>query len=167
MGFDINWNKTWFGYGVKYGGIIGIGAESMDGMIHNAKSPLSWKERFSMTNFRVGLGLGGGIGAIAVLAFNTPSLAAIAGYYVEDWGVNISVGPNASKLFSAIAKTGFNPEALESIRNGLHYYYSALEIASMNGAPSLIAIDLPGGWAYEVSLNYTTGTFNIDWGVAG
>ena len=163
MGFDVN--KTWWGYGVKYGGIIGIGAETMEGFIYNANS-LSWNEKFSMTSFRWGLGLGGGIGAVAVFAFNTPALSSIDGYEVQDWGFSISVGPNASKLFSAIAKTGLNPEALETIRNGLHYYYNVLEIGSMKDAPCIVAFDLPGGWAYEVSLNFSVGRFEIDWGVA-
>jgi hypothetical protein len=161
----LNLNKTWWGYGIKYGGILGIGAETMEGFIYNAKS-VSWNEKFSMTSFRAGFGVGGGIGAVGVFVFNAPSLAAIDKTEVVDWGVSISVGPDSSALFESIAKTGLNPSRLESIRNGLHYLYNAFEIMTMGDAPQIVALDLPGGWAYEVSISCSEGTFNIDWGVA-
>ncbi len=134
----------------------------MSGFIYNAKS-MSWNKGFSMTSGRVGVGLGGGIGAVAVFAFNTPSLGAMDGVEITDWGVNISLGPNTSALFKAVAKSGLIPSDLENIRQGLHYLYNLNDIASMNGAPTIVAFDLPGGWAYEISVNYVCGTFEIDW----
>ena len=166
MGKAIDFNKTWWGYGYKYGGfLVAAGMETTEGYIYNSKS-LSWHERFTLTNVRLGLGLGGGGGAVAVLAFNTPSLSAVDGMEITDWGVNISLGGKISAMFNAMAKSKLLPSDMEDIRNGLHYLYTEYDIATRGSAPKIISFDL-GGLGAELSANYVMGKFEIDWGVAG
>lgn len=162
----IDFNKTWWGFGYKYGGfLVAAGMETTEGFIYNSKS-LSWCEKFTLTNVRLGLGLGGGIGAVAVLAFNAPSLAALDGMEITDWGVNISLGGKISAMFNAMTKSHLLASDLEDIRNGLHQLYTVYDFASRGSAPKIISFDL-GGLGAELSANYVLGKFEIEWGVAG
>lgn len=167
MGFKEN--KSWIGYGVKYGGILIVpGMETTQGVIYNVQS-FSWKEMFTMTSYRLGLGIGGSISAVAICAFHCASLGQMDGLEVTDWGVNISLaGADISPMFEALAKIGVNadnitPNRIEEIRNGMHYLYNAYDIASMDASPKIVAFDL-GGIGAEVSVNYTSGKLEIDWG---
>lgn len=160
---SINYNRTWWGYGYKYGGfLIAAGMETMDGYIYNSKS-LAWSEKFTMTNVRLGLGLGGGLGAVAILAFNAPSLAALDGMQINDWGVNISMGAKVSAMAKAMSKSHLLPSDMEDVRNGLHYIYTSLDISGRDLSPKIVCIDL-GGIGAEVSVNYVTGKFEVEWG---
>lgn len=160
----IDWNRTWWGYGVKYGGfLVAAGLETTEGFIYNAKS-MSWNEKFTLTSWRIGAGLGGGAGAVAIMIFNAGSLSAIDGTEVSGPGVNISFGPNTKPMFEAITKAKLTPSDLEKISQGLNYFFTAYDIATTDG-PQIVAIDI-GGIAWEVSATYATGKFAIDWGVA-
>ena len=162
-------NKSWIGYGVKYGGILIVpGIETTEGIIYNVQS-FSWKEKFTLTSVRIGLGLGGGISAVAVCAFNCASLGQLDGLEIKDWGVNIALaGADVSPMFETLAKIGANldkltPAQIEKIRNGMHYLYNAYDIASMDSAPKVVAFDL-GGIGAEISVNYVFGNLEINWG---
>src|SRR5215213_1406141 len=134
-------NKTWWGYGVKYGGIlIAVGAETTQGTIHNLKSYI-WKEKFTLTQVKVGAGLGGGIGAVLMLAFNSPSLSALDGAEVTGMSGKIDVGGYIVPLLERISKSGLTPDDLKIIIDGIDYIKSALEILDEDG-PVIIGFDL-------------------------
>lgn len=163
---QINLNKTWWGYGVKYGGIILAGAETTNGFIYNANG-FHWREAFEMTNVRLGLGLGGSISAVGIFAFNTPSLSAIDGYEIKDWSISFAMGPKASVMFNSMKLAELTAENLGDIRLGLHYLYNELDIAKMGDTPKIVAVDIPGGYGAEISAHYVLGKFKINWGLTG
>lgn len=160
----INHHRTWWGIGYKYGGfLIAAGFETLEGYIYHSKS-LSWREKFTLTNVRLGLGLGGGAGAVIIAAFNTPSLAALDGMQINDWGVNISLGSKISAMVNAMSKRELLPSDMEQVRTGLQIMYNELDIAAGGDKPKVVCWDV-GGFGAELSANYVTGKFEIEWGV--
>lgn len=174
---DNVWRNTWLGRGVKYGGqLIAAGMESVDGTIFCAANP-NWEFQFGVTNARLGPGLGGGVGAVAVFGFNIPSIMAMDGTELSDWGVNLSLGGKWKdvakgllrwKYYKVIAELGVRAanvpkmgKDLEGMKLAVHYLWNAMDIGSRGGKPVLAMVDLPIGSGYEVSIVYTTGKFNI------
>lgn len=164
-------SKTWLGIGEKTGGMLFVvGMEGTEGGVFNLANP-SNKAWFSLLNARLGVGLGGGAGLVAMCVFNCPNIYQLNGTSNDDWGINISLGAKWDKVakalknykfFSTVAKIGskiriHNPKDLDSIRNSLHYIYNEYDIATMGGAPKVINFDTPAGAGLEVSATYSFG----------
>jgi len=162
---DFDPNKTWLGIGEKTGGILFVvGMEGTEGMVFNIGNILS-RANFSLLNVRLGLGLGGGIGLVALCVFNCDNIYQINNKPSDDWGVNLSVGGQWSKIakvlknykfFTTVARVGaklrrFVPEDLENLRNGMHYLYTTYDIGASSD-PKVIAIDTPVGVGLEASM---------------
>lgn len=164
--------NTWLGIGAKYGGFLGFfGAESTQGKIFSIYDA-SYRHSFSLTNARLGLGLGGGGGLVALCVFNCPNIWQIHNTSNNDWGVNVSLGGKWSavvktlsnyKFFTTVAKIGtklriHDPKDLDSIRNSLHYLYNEYDVATATpGVPKVVSIDLPAGMGVELSASYSFG----------
>ena len=167
--------NTWVGYGTKIGGIVGIfGAEGMEGEIANLANP-SHSHELNVTSIRAGLGLGGGIGAVAILLFNCSNPHNMNGTSTTDWSINVSLGNNWSDYVEALKNRKFfealiringkirnaTPENITSVRNGMSYLYSAAGIATMSG-PTLVTLDIPGsGVGVELSISYLDGEITV------
>lgn len=172
-GFDLG--RTWFGVGVKGGGIlIAGGVESIYGKLFNLKNP-GWHVTFSLMNIRFGLGIGGSGGIVALGVFNSRYIWEIDDTTSSDWGINLAFGNRWSamakalknyKFFAAVgeigAKLALRPGHLETIRNSMHYLYNAYDIRTGDNAPKTIALDTPVGLGVEASINWCAGRINID-----
>ena len=169
MAFEVG--QTWLGIGEKTGGtLFVVGMEGTEGMVFNVGNT-AVRNNFSLMNARLGIGLGGGIGMVALCVFNCDSIWRINNTSANDWGVNISLGGQWSKIakalknykfFTTVARVGaklrrFVPEDAESIRNSLHYLYSEYDVASAGNAPKVVSIDIPIGVGLEASINYAFG----------
>ncbi len=161
---------TWLGIGEKTGGIVAVvGIEDTEGMIFNLANP-SNRAWFSLVNARIGLGLGGGTGLVALCVLNCPNIRTIHGTSCDDWGVNISLGGKWDdviktlknlKFFATVAKIGkhlriTSPKDIENIRNALHYLYNVYD-ATQGSEPKVICFDTPLGLGLEVSAFYAFG----------
>jgi hypothetical protein len=164
-------SRTWLGIGLKTGGVLFVvGLENTEGKVFNLQN-VSNQKNFSLLNARLGAGLGGGTGLIAMCVFNCPNIRQLHGRSNDDWGVNISLGEKWDKLvkalknykfFSTIAKIGtkiriHDPKDLEDIRNCLHYLYNEYDIATAGNEPKVICFDTPAGLGLELSITYSFG----------
>jgi hypothetical protein len=164
-------SKTWLGIGEKTGGVLFVvGMEGTEGGVFNLANP-SRRAGFSLLNVRLGLGLGGGIGLVAMCVFNCSNIWQLNGQSNDDWGVNVSLGGKWDdvakalknyKFFTTVAKIGSklrlnNPKDIETIRNCLHYIYNEYDIATMGNTPKVISFDTPIGAGLEVSATYSFG----------
>lgn len=108
------------------------------------------------------------------IAVNTYELYWLNGKTVEDWGVNISLGPRWKDIAKVLidknffrnirfARVTFNLLAnLEETRNAMHYLYNAYDIDSKGQHPN-ITFDVPGiGWGVELSAFKSSGTMFIE-----
>lgn len=90
--------KMWFGLGEKHGGILGIsGKENINGVMFAAhRFPECMG--FMSEGWRVGPGLGGGIGLTGIIVTGMDQHNELNGYVKPaDWDFNISIGFNAGK----------------------------------------------------------------------
>ncbi len=90
--------KMWFGVGEKHGGILGIaGKENINGVLFAAhRFPECMG--FMSEGWRVGPGLGGGIGLTGIIVTGMDKHNELNGYVKSaDWDFNLSVGVNAGK----------------------------------------------------------------------
>jgi hypothetical protein len=176
MAFNIH--NTWFGLGVKTGGmLIVVGFESTEGKIYNIGNP-SYSYRFMLGSPRLGLGLGAGIGVVALGIFNCTNPFTDLHNKAEkfnDWGVNVSLTAKWSAMVKALKNAGFyqkiaqigakeiNLTHVEKIREGLHIMYNTLELDTVGPETKVVAFDLPGcGTGLEVSASYSFNKFEID-----
>jgi hypothetical protein len=164
-------SRTWLGIGEKTGGVLFVvGMEGTEGAVFNLQNP-SVRAGFGLLNARLGLGLGGGAGLVAMCVFNCTNIYQLNGTSNDDWGVSISLGAKWDKVakalknykfFSTVIKIGsklkiHDPKDLESIRNSLHYIYNEYDIATMGDTPKVINFDTPLGVGLEVSATYSFG----------
>jgi len=164
-------SKTWLGVGEKTGGMLFVvGMEGTEGAVFNLDNPAR-RAGFGLLNARLGVGLGGGAGLVAMCVFNCPNIYQLTGESNDDWGVNISLGAKWDKVakalknykfFLTVAKIGSklritDPKDLESIRNSLHYIYNEYDIGTMGNTPKVINFDTPAGVGLEVSATYSFG----------
>lgn len=163
--------RTWLGIGEKTGGVLFVvGMEGTEGVVFNLANA-SNRAGFGLLNARVGLGLGGSAGLVAMCVFNCTNINQLHGTSADDWGVSISLGAKWDKLakalknykfFGTVAKLGSkvritDPKDLESIRNSLHYIYNEYDMASMGNVPKVISFDTPAGVGLELSATYSFG----------
>lgn len=90
--------KLWFGLGEKHGGILGIGGkENINGVLFAAhRFPECMG--FMAEGWRVGGGLGGGIGLTGIVISGMDKHNELNGYVKPaDWDFNVSVGANVGK----------------------------------------------------------------------
>jgi len=162
----MNIYETWIGYGVKIGGTLGIvGGETADGKVCN----LGYTDEvypLNISSVRVGPGLGGGVGVVAIMVFNCIVIQGLNDESVSDWSINVSIGGKWSDLvkglkkrrfFGALARTAgdltnASPEDVTKIRNAASYMYTAVEMNNMGGGYKIIVLDIPGaGIGVELS----------------
>ena len=170
--------NSWIGVGVKGGGFLGFfGGESTYGKLFNLYDS-SYQAGFSLTNARIGLGLGGSAGVVLLMVFNCPNLWRINGDSSSDWGINFSMGNRWSEFLTAVKHHKMLPiitklaknlnnrhgiahlEGTASCRNFMHYIYSSCELedALRINKPKVISIDIPGsGKGFEISATYSFG----------
>ena len=174
-GLGYRYYDRWIGVGVKGGGTVVVaGMEYLTGKVFNL-GDLSVGNNFQMLSVRLGVGLGGGVGAVVCLVFNCLNIMNLDETDQDDWGVNIALGPKWDgvvkvlknyKFFGTLAKFGkhvarLHPSDLESVRNSMAYLYTAYDIANSAG-PKLVTIDIPGaGVGAELSVNKTLGKLEI------
>lgn len=165
--------NTWIGVGTKYGGqLIAAGVEAVDGGILSVANP-SWFYQFGVNNVRLGPGLGAAIGAVAIVGFNIPSIMAMDGTEMSDWGLNLSLGGKWKEIgkalmkwkqYKTLTKVGMRAGMLrdiEELKLSVNYLWNAFDIGSRAGRPLISIIDLPAGTGLEVSLVITQGKFSI------
>jgi hypothetical protein len=160
---DRTWDKRWLGFGVKSGGQLLVGGvESVTAYVLN----LGDLETFDLQiiSSRWGLGLGGGIGAVAVIGFGFSIPYELDGRSIDDWGINVAFEEKlisksvlqsieASKWFVDGFKNGLYvaPRLLKTttfkyamelanVRNLLHTLYGGLEVSKRKG---VIVLELP------------------------
>lgn len=175
-----DWNKfklnTWLGIGAKGGGFLGFfGAESTYGRLFSLYDT-SYQADFSLTNARLGLGLGGSVGAVALLVFNCPNLWRINGDSASDWGVSFTMGKRWSEVATLIRHQRLLPvlaklakqvkykqrvralEDMEKLRNDLHQIYNLIDLGTMDNKPKVMSIEIPlSGKGFEISASYSFG----------
>ena len=167
---DFDPDRTWLGIGEKTGGtLFVVGMEGTEGMVFNLGN-MSARAGFSLMNVRLGVGLGGGIGLVALCVFNCDNIWRINNTSADDWGVNLSLGGQWSKIakglknykfFTTVARVGaklrrFVPEDAENLRNSLHYLYNTFDVGA-SSEPKAVMIDTPIGVGLEASINYSFG----------
>lgn len=177
MAIEMDNYTTWIGYGAKFGGSLGlIGAESTDGKVCN----LGYTNDvcpISITSMRLGPGLGGGVGVVAMIVFNCINVYELNNTNTSDWSLNISLGGKWSEIVKGVRKRRFyravintmgdltnaTPGELTSIRNTCSYMYSAVEAEGlMPGTPSLMVLDIPAaGIGAELSLSWLYGIISV------
>lgn len=167
--------SSWIGLGVKGGGTVGlIGLETMEGSVTNLGFTRH-TQSLNVTSIRVGLGLGGGVGLVAILVYNCPNLAVLHDTIGTDWSVNVAIGGvkwdgvlkalKAKKFFSTITKLSgaiekATPDDISNIRNSMSYVYSTIDIAK--NSPQLVSLDIPfAGVGQEVSIHALEGKITI------
>ena len=177
MAEDNFYRNTWIGAGAKYGGqLIGAGYDSSDGAVFNVAHP-GWCFEFEITNLRLGPGLGGGVGSMIVIAFNTTNIYNLSGTNIEDWGFNFALAGKWSAIakslaniqkYAALAKLAKSATATknfvkdaEGLKMATNYLWNAFDMNKRGGKPTIFTLDLPAGVGLEVSLVKTYGTFNI------
>jgi hypothetical protein len=161
--------KTWLGIGLKGGIILNVGGERIEGRVFNLQN-VSNQAHFSLSNYRLGVGLGVSGGLIAICVLNCLNIHELNGRSNDGWDVNISLGGNWGKLvktlkdykfFFAVANIGpkirIQGPNLETIRNCLHYLYNAYGAATAGNELKVICFDIPAGLGFEVSIAYSFG----------
>jgi hypothetical protein len=110
-----------------------------------------------------------------MMVFNCDNIYRLHNTKNNDWGVNLSLGGQWSKIGKALRNLGFyghvartgaslarmHGPALESFRNTAHLLYNEFDIASMNSDPKVICIDTPIGVGLEASVNVSFGKIEI------
>ncbi|MEP6924412.1 MAG: hypothetical protein ABI954_08090 [Pyrinomonadaceae bacterium] len=171
--------SSWIGFGFKGGGILGIGGvDYLSGTMRNVGF-LSEHHDFQVLSARLGLGLGGSVGAVACFVYNCSNLYALNDTIADDWSINVALevkwdaiadGLKNFKFFPTLAKLGAKaagwskatPGDITNLRNGMSYIYTAQDIVTMNGSPKLVTIDIPGaGVGYELSASFSKGKIEI------
>lgn len=167
--------SSWIGLGVKGGGTVGlIGLETMEGSVTNLGF-VRHTQSLNLTSIRVGLGLGGGVGMVAIMVFNCPNLAVLHDTIGTDFSVNVAIGGvkwdgvfkalKARKFFSTMTRLNgviqkASPDDISNIRNSMSYVWSTIEIAAYS--PQLVALDIPfAGVGQEVSIHALEGKITI------
>jgi hypothetical protein len=157
---------SWIGTGVKGGGMLGVaGFETMEGVVTN-QGFRQHSHSINVSAARMGFGIGGSVGMVALLVFNCHNLMNMNGTQDADWGLNLSIGGKWDgvvkglkhyKFFAIMARLGKNflkatPSDIDNLRNAMAYLYNAYDMKSMDGKPKLVAIDIPfAGIGAEVS----------------
>lgn len=172
MAFDVN--QTWLGIGEKTGGMLFVvGFEGTEGQVWSM-SNTNISYGFSCLAPKLGLGLGGGIGLVALCIFNCNNpRTQLHNTNLNDWGVNVAIGGKWStiakalkgaRFYAKIASIGAKARHLkhvDDIRNDLHYLYNALDIASAGPEPKVVSLDLPVAAGLELSASYSLGKIEI------
>jgi hypothetical protein len=179
---DRTWDTRWLGFGVKSGGqLVVAGVESVTAFV----MCLGDLETFDLeiVSSRWGPGLGGGIGAVAVLGFGFSVPYELHRQDVNDWGINVAFDEKlisksvvqsieASKPFIDSFKNGVYqaPKLLKTtafkhaaelmhVRNLLHTLYGAFEASKRNG---IVVLELPVlNAGLELSAFLTRGTMYV------
>jgi hypothetical protein len=179
---DHTWDKRWLGFGLKSGGQLLVGGvESVTAFV----LCLGDLETFDLKiiSSRWGLGLGGGLGFVAVIAFGFSIPYELNGRSLNDWGINVAFEEKlisksvlqsieASKWFvdgfkngvykapRLLKTTAFKYAAdLAHVRNLLHSLYGGLEVSKRKG---IIVLDLPIlNTGLELSAFVTRGTMYV------
>ncbi len=167
---------SWVGIGAKGGGTVAfIGMETLDGVVTNLGLRTD-SHPLNVTGARLGLGLGGGAGLVALIVYNCYNLMNLNNTPATDWSINLALGGKwdgvvkglkGYKFFETIARMGNKiakapPSDIDNIRNSMSYLYTAYDIGSMGGAPKLVSIDIPFlGIGLEVSAHYIDGMILI------
>ena len=157
---------SWIGTGVKGGGMLGVaGFETMESVVTNVGFR-QHSQPVNVSGARMGFGLGGSVGLVAVLIFNCRNLQNMNGTQDADWGFNLSLGGKWDsvvkglkqfKFFAIMARLGKNflkatPSDIDNLRNAMAYLYTAYDMSKTDGKPKLVAIDIPfAGIGAEVS----------------
>lgn len=179
---DRTWDKCWLGFGLKSGGQLVFGGfESVTAYMLN----LGDLETFDLqiASSRWGLGLGGGIGVVAVIGFGFSIPYELNGRSIDDWGINVAFEEKliptsvlrsieASKWFVDGFKNGLYvaPRLLKTtafkyavelanVRNLLHTLYVGLQVSQRKG---VIVLELPVlNKGLELSAFVTRGTMYV------
>lgn len=170
-------HTTWVGLGVKVGGSLVFGFESTEGIMFRLDLPHTSHQEVNITNVRLGLGLGGSIGAVLIYAVNCHSLWDVDRKQLTDLGINIqipqtkfSLGRFSTTILKGLKGQGANfvkratPKFIADLRDFGSYLYNYGDLGDKlrRKEPDVIAIDVPGiGWGAELSINYTTGEFMV------
>lgn len=172
---ETNISHQWFGVGEKAGGTaFFIGVEDLEGLAFNLQNPSS-RFAFGATNMRLGIGLGASAGLCALMVFDCPNPNSISGKDLSDWGVNLAVGGQWSKVAKVLGNTKFyaligklgtalrlTDRDVAKIRDIFHQIYNCFDTATMNrGVPKVLVIDLPAGIGIEVSAFYSFGKLRV------
>jgi hypothetical protein len=167
--------ESWIGLGIKGGGTLGfLGMETLEGTVTNLGFPQD-SHSLNVTSIRLGIGLGGGAGYVAVMVYKCGNLMNLNGTKTTDWSINVALGEKWDgvvkglknyKFFSTVARIGAKlskavPSDVDNIRNSMSYLYTAYDIYGMSG-PKLVTIDIPfAGVGAEVSAHYLDGEITI------
>lgn len=171
--------SSWIGLGFKGGGILGIGGvDYLSGTMRNVGF-LAEHHDFQVLSGRLGLGLGGSVGAVACFIYHCPNLYVLNDTIADDWSINVALevkwdgiadGLKNLKFFPTLAKLGAKaagwssatPADITNLRNGMSYIYTTQDVMRMNNLPKLVTIDIPGaGVGFELSASVSKGTIEI------
>jgi hypothetical protein len=170
--------QTWAGVGVKYGGMILIGAESFEGAAFRLDNwPRHSLHEINITSIKGGLGLGGGIGMSLVFAFNVNTLWEVNGKEMGDWGIQIAlpaakigVGKLSVQVLKGLTKgadllNDVSAKRLQNLRTIASLLYS-LVFDVREGVTvkewKVVVIDVPeAGWGAELSAYMSYGEIDI------
>lgn len=171
--------KTWLGFGNKSGGIVmTAGLESVTGQLWNLDSMQS--VGFDYTNARLGLGLGGTVASLVIVAaFNCPNANNLRQIDTSDWGIGVAIGGKWPTLISSLrryrvlkrvlrllessAAVRIGANDIDELRNLGSVLYSTYDVASTASEPKMITLDVPmAGYSVELSAAYSFGTKRIN-----
>ncbi len=173
----MNKYNNWIGVGFKGGGILGIGGvEYMSGTLRNL-GLMQEHHDYQVGSGRIGLGLGGGVGAIACIVLDCPNLYSLNDTKVDDWSINFALAVKwdgivdalrGYKFFSSVVKLKdfkkVTPTDLSNIRDGVSYISNASTAPGVRAGsgPRLVTIDVPfAGVGYELSASVSSGRIEI------
>ncbi len=170
---------TWIGTGIKYGGMLtGFGYETTNGwMINLATHDIVLFDQQSM---KIGLGLGGGVGKVFVLALNCRNpLHLVQDSFEAQGNVDIAVslgsrwGEFARGTFRHLrplmnlGRESFRTLAIGAanaghVRDVGHQVFNAYSVISSGTSPQLICMDIPlAGAAIELSISSSIQKFRM------
>jgi hypothetical protein len=172
--------STWFGLGYKGGGIlVAAGMEYLSCTMRNVGMP-SEHHDFQILSARVGLGLGGSVGAVACLIYNCSNLYDLNDTQASDWSVNVAFAgkwgdvvdgltkydffPSLLRIGKVVnSKTALVPSDIENIRNAMSYLWTGHDyLQGSGGKAKMITVDIPGaGIGYELSASWAQGQIEI------
>ncbi len=178
---DLREEKTWVGAGAKIGGIAIVGADTFEGVATRIDSWESAWHEVNVTGIRVGIGLGGSIGASLFFAFNANTLWEINNTLVSDWGLNIAVPEvkanvksvgmalNLSRFLDMNSKVflrkefvgSMTPEKLAKLRDIASFLFNSSD-QFCRGQSGVLILDVPfAGTGAEASIFLTAGEFSV------
>ena len=169
-------SQGWIGVGVKVGGMLGlVGGEGLVGHIHNVGFP-HYANTMTISGLRLGYGLGGGAGLVAIFIFNSNNpFLDFNGKSIEDWELNVSMGEKWDdtlaiiknyKLFSILRRSKWilaasSAKNISDIRNCMSYLYTLYDLTDTSG-PKIVTVDIPfAGMGEELAAYYIAGTIGI------